>query len=543
VEALEDRCVPAAITLIQNIGAVASTTAGATSLSIPVTQAVAAGHLVTVEFAALKTMDANLGATPTITDTAGNTYSTNNDFSLGFPSISDLYFIASTLVSSPIPVGGAITVTFDASFPARAASAQEFYGLSSIPHFYGTSQALDSTGTATTLPAGYNIDQAPALALASFLVGDTPANTLTLDPASTRLPGAGTTTATPNVTIAPGYRVVTTTGGTSITGTLASPAYLGSLGSAFPGDPTTHFEIDAAPTATAGNVLTVTVKALDALNAVDPGYTGTVHFGSSDARAALPDDVNFTPADAGVKKSQVTLYSAGPQTITADDTVDGTVLGSANVTVQPGPLHHFQIAAPAGATAGAPFSFVVTALDAANNVVPSYTGTVQFTGTDRQATLPFPYAFTIGPGGDNGVHTFTGVTLRTAGVQTIGVSDMTNAAATGSTPVAVSPAAAAVLDVAAPSTVTAGVAFALTVTVRDTYGNVVTGYRGTVQLTSSDRKAALPGKYTFSSADQGVHTFSVTLQTAGTQSITVTDVGSTLLIDIVEIQVTKKSKK
>jgi hypothetical protein len=534
-EVLEDRCVPTAITLIQNIGAVASTTAGATSLSIPVTQAVAAGHRVTVEFAAL----GGTGAQPTITDTAGNAYSIDSEF----PIFTYEQLIASTLVSSPIPVGGAITVTFDASFPARAASAQEFYGLSSIPHSYFYNARWENGLNYTALSTDGNIDQAPALSLASFADSDTPANILSLDPANKRLPGAGTITATPNVTITPGYRVVTTTGPISITGTLGSPpAILGSIGFAYPGDPTTHFEIDVSPTETAGNVLTVTVKALDALNAVDPGYTGTVHFGSSDARAALPDDVNFTPADAGVKTFPVTLYSAGPQTITADDTVDGTVLGSANVTVRPGPVAHFQIAAPAGTTAGAPLSFVVTALDAANNVVPSYTGTVQFTSTDGQATLPFPYVFTIGPGGDNGVHTFTGVTLRTAGVQTIGVSDMTNAAATGSTPVAVSPAAAAVLDITAPSTVTAGVAFALTVTIRDTYGNVVTGYRGTVQFTSSDRKAGLPGNYTFGSADQGTHTFSVTLQTAGIQSITLTDVDNPLLIDIIDIQVTKRKK-
>jgi hypothetical protein len=546
LEALEDRRVPAAITLIQNIGAVASSPAGATSLSIPVKHAVAPGHRVTVEFAELEV--GNYAPTPTVTDTAGNAYAIEHDIAFGAPGDSGLQFIASSLVSSPIPVGGAITVTLNYSFPplqlpVPVASAQEFYGLSSVPHLFNSGGGWNGSEPATTASVEYDIDQAPALALASFTIGDAPGSTLTLDSASTPLPGAGTTTATPNVTIAPGFRVVTATGKTSITGTLTSPVdTLGSVGVAYPGDPTTHFRIDVAPQATEGEVLNVTVEALDGSNNVDPGYTGTVHFTSTDARALLPADVNFTPADAGVKTFHVTLESPGLQTITATDTVDGTILGSANVNF----AYHLQITAPAGTTAGAPFSFVVTALDALNNVIPTYTGTVQFTSTDGQATLPPSYAFTSGAGGDNGVHTFSGVTLRTAGVQTISVADPATSSATGSTPVAVSPGAAAVFAITCPSTATAGVAFNLTVTVEDAYGNVVPSFTGTVTFASSDKNACLPANYTFTTGqggDNGVHTFSVTLKSAGTQSITVTEVGDPLLTDIVEILVTNPAGK
>jgi hypothetical protein len=71
--------------------------------------------------------------------------------------------------------------------------------------------------------------------------------------------------------------------------------------------------------------------------------------------------------------------------------------------------------------------------------------------------------------------------------------------------------------------VTAGTAGQFTVTARDQYGNVATGYTGTVKFTSSDPKAALPANYAFTSTDAGRHTFSATLNTLGTQSITVTD--------------------
>ena len=78
-------------------------------------------------------------------------------------------------------------------------------------------------------------------------------------------------------------------------------------------------------------------------------------------------------------------------------------------------------------------------------------------------------------------------------------------------------------QVSAPSTAAAGTAFNVTVTAKDAYGNVATGYTGTIKFTSSDGKAVLPANYTFTSANAGTHTFSVTLKTAGSESVTATD--------------------
>src|SRR5207244_65726 len=53
----------------------------------------------------------------------------------------------------------------------------------------------------------------------------------------------------------------------------------------------------AAPaTVTAGQGFTFTVTAKDASGNTVPGYTGTVHFSSSDPQAALPADYTFTSA-------------------------------------------------------------------------------------------------------------------------------------------------------------------------------------------------------------------------------------------------------
>ena len=66
----------------------------------------------------------------------------------------------------------------------------------------------------------------------------------------------------------------------------------------------------------------------------------------------------------------------------------------------------------------------------------------------------------------------------------------------------------------------------VTVTALDQFGNVATGYTGTVAFTSSDGAAALPANYTFTGPDGGIHVFAggVTLATVGEHSVTATDV-------------------
>ena len=81
----------------------------------------------------------------------------------------------------------------------------------------------------------------------------------------------------------------------------------------------------------------------------------------------------------------------------------------------------------------------------------------------------------------------------------------------------------AVLDLTAPSTVTAGAPFTVTVTTmlggqRDT---VINSY---ISFTSSDPSAILPPQYQFTSADAGSHTWSngFILMTHGNQTISAT---------------------
>jgi len=62
----------------------------------------------------------------------------------------------------------------------------------------------------------------------------------------------------------------------------------------------------------------------------------------------------------------------------------GSPSSTTSLLVPPPPLTatHFSVTAPASATVGTAVNFTVTALDASNNLVTSYSGTVQFTSTD-----------------------------------------------------------------------------------------------------------------------------------------------------------------
>ncbi len=97
----------------------------------------------------------------------------------------------------------------------------------------------------------------------------------------------------------------------------------------------THHELVAmaAGNWAAGVARTFAVTAHNEDHTVDTGYTGTVHFSSSDSLAVLPADYTFTAADAGVHTFTATLKTAGPQTVTTWDVPHGSISGAMTVKV------------------------------------------------------------------------------------------------------------------------------------------------------------------------------------------------------------------
>ncbi len=283
----------------------------------------------------------------------------------------------------------------------------------------------------------------------------------------------------------------------------------------------THFSVSAPSSATAGTSFSVTVTALSSSNATATGYTGTVHFTSGDGAAVLP--ANDTLAN-GVGTFSVTLKTAGTQSVIATDTATSSITGTFTILVNPGPATHLVI--PGGPepfyTA---FGFNIYAYDAEGNLATSYNGTVAFSSSDPGFANLGPVTLV------NGVGTASAV-LKTAGTDTITATDVSNSAITGTGSFTVLPGAATYLVVSAPSASNVGRQLTFTITALDLYGNIATGYTGTVHFTTSDTGSGviLPGDYTFVAGDAGVHSFTnaATLVTAGTETITATDAGNSL---------------
>ena len=192
------------------------------------------------------------------------------------------------------------------------------------------------------------------------------------------------------------------------------------------------FTVLAPSTVNAGNTFYITVTAKDQYNNVVTNYTGTVRFSSSDPQAQpgdeLPSDTQFTLGDAGTKVLPAVLKTKGIQTITATDLIESSITGTSNgINVQAGSVATFLVVAPAVVNANNAFNFYVTAKDAYNNTIDNYTGTVTFTSTDPLAVLPANYTFITS---DMGSRIFE-ATLKTAGTQTITVSQVGSPTITG----------------------------------------------------------------------------------------------------------------
>jgi hypothetical protein len=282
---------------------------------------------------------------------------------------------------------------------------------------------------------------------------------------------------------------------------------------------------------TAGVARNFTITALDPYGNKATGYTGMVHFSSSDAQAVLPSNSTLTN---GTGQFSAMLNTAGTQSLTATDTTNASLTGTqGGITVYAAVKTLAVAGFPSAITAGVAGSFTVTAKDGNGNVATWYTDTVVFSSSDGQAVLPTTYTFTAA---DKGVHTFSAI-LKTAGMQSITVKDTAAVALSGSEGgITVRPAAASKFLISAPASVQHGVRFSLTITVEDAYGNVVTGYTGTIHFTSTDTTATLPANYTFTAADKGVHTFTgLVLRKKGTQKITITDtLNSSLTGSVIE---------
>ncbi len=244
-----------------------------------------------------------------------------------------------------------------------------------------------------------------------------------------------------------------------------------------------RFSVPTPVTQTAGSAFNETLTAQDLYGNTATSYSGsqTVTFtgpgNAPDGTApAYPGLVTFA---AGVGTGSVTLYAAQSTTLTATQAAISGSSGS--FTVSPASAHHFAVPTPATQTANAAFNETLTAQDQWNNTATSYVGSqsVTFTGPDNapDGTAPiYPATVTFAAGAGT-----ASITLYNAQTTTL---TATQATITGtSNNFTVNAAAAASFSLSAVVTVlTAGGGVNLTVTAKDSYGNVATGYAGSKNL-------------------------------------------------------------
>jgi len=274
---------------------------------------------------------------------------------------------------------------------------------------------------------------------------------------------------------------VTTPGGTSATS--ASDKFTYTAPAAAP----TVTGISPTSGSTVGGT-TVTVTGTGFYDGGSSSAVRAVNFGNTaDTSINVTSDTSLTvvsPAEAA-GTVDVTVTTPGGTSATS---------GSFTVVAEPLPaskLIVFGYSSPA--TVGVEGNFTVTAQDGSGNTVTSYTGTIHFTSSDSQAVLPANYTFVRG---DSGTHTFTlGVTLETAGSQSITATDTVTGSITGTqSGIKVNAAAPSQIrvetvadgsgTVVSAQNVTTGNSITVYAITRDQYSNFVANVAGTWSLLS-----------------------------------------------------------
>jgi hypothetical protein len=239
---------------------------------------------------------------------------------------------------------------------------------------------------------------------------------------------------------------LTKPGKQTITATDASPL-ANPLANALPDTATTNVNppptlaklvVTMPKTAAAGVPTPVTIAALGSNGQVLTHFTDTVSLSTSDTAATgLPSTYTFS--GIAMHTFWVTFNTpnlssaAGLTTVTA---TDGSISGSSSIAIYPAKqVTHFAIISAASvAFAGVPTPVAVVALNASNQVVPTYTGTITFSSSDMNASItPYPgtgdgpvfqlngftYTFT---NSDSGKHVFY-ITFSTPGKQTLTITN------------------------------------------------------------------------------------------------------------------------
>lgn len=166
----------------------------------------------------------------------------------------------------------------------------------------------------------------------------------------------------------------------------------------------------------AGDIGSFTVTAKDAYGNTATGYTGKVHFTSSDGQAVLPPDTLFVASDKGIHTFSARLKTAGTQWLKATDNANSGITGSQTIIVKPDHADKLVFASqPSNTVPGGIISppVKVQIWDQYNNLVMSSTAwvTVAIGSSHGSGTL----SGTESRKAINGVATFDDLSIDKAG--------------------------------------------------------------------------------------------------------------------------------
>ncbi len=237
----------------------------------------------------------------------------------------------------------------------------------------------------------------------------------------------------------------------------------------------------------AGTAFNVTLTAIDEYGNTATSYTGAKTLvwsvpanapnGTAPEYPASATTVTFT---AGVgTASALKLYDAQSTTLKAKEgTIEGTT--PASFTVKAAGAASFSMPTPAEQTAGTAFNETLTAWDPWHNIAKSYAGakTLSFSEpssspSGKAPVYPTTVTFTSGAG-------TASIKLYDAQTTTLKATEGTIEGATAS--FTVKAAATKKLSLPTPSEQEAGVAFNVTLTATDEYGNLAKSYTGAKTL-------------------------------------------------------------
>lgn len=181
-------------------------------------------------------------------------------------------------------------------------------------------------------------------------------------------------------------------------------------------------------------------------------------------------------------------------------------------------------------SAGTPTPLVVRLRDLRGRSVPSYTGTLRFASSDIAATLPGDIAVPIGTSATPEVM----ATFRTAGIQTLVVTDTVDPSIRGTVRLDVRPTATVGYTFQVPSPARAGQPAYVTVRAVDRLGNVTRDYTGRLTMTTTDPAAIVPSG---TISKDGYETFTFVFHTPGLHEVRAVDATDGAIQGVAEVWV------